>query len=104
MEWIEIIRLRTQPDVESSIITTLKEMIRNLHGTPGLNEARIYSHSAVPGDVSLHIMWNTVQDIFKESEVGLMIADALRKYGLLDHTIWLMKGMNGEGPHRKVTG
>lgn len=104
MEWIEIIRLRTQPDAEPSIITTLKEMIRSLNGTPGLDEARIYTHSAVPGDISLHIMWNTVQDIFKESEVGLMIADALSKYGLLDHSIWLMKGMNGKVPHRQVTG
>ena len=104
MEWIEIIRLRTQPDVESSIITTLRELIRNINGTPGLNEARIYSHSAVPGDVSLHIMWNTVHDIFKESEIGLMIADALKKYGILDHSIWLMKGMNGKVPEQQVTG
>jgi hypothetical protein len=101
MQWIEIIRLRTQPDVEPSVIKWLKDLIRSLGGTPGLDEARVYTHSAVPGDVSLHMMWDTMQEIFTESEVGLMVAEALKKYGILDHTVWLMKGKNG---HRQVTG
>jgi len=57
MQWIEIIRLRTQPDVEPSVIKWLKDLIHSLGGTPGLDEARVYTHSAVPGDVSLHMMW-----------------------------------------------
>lgn len=103
MEWVEIIRLRTQPDVEPSVIQWLKDMIRGIHGTPGLDAARIYTHSAIPGDISLHIMWNTVQDIFKESEIGLMIADTLQKYGILDHTVWLMQAMTSDNA-RQVTG
>ncbi len=103
MEWIEIIRLRTQPDVEPSVIQWLKDMIPNMNGTPGLDEARIYTHSAIPGDISLHIMWNNVQGLFKESEIGLMIADTLGKYGILDHTVWLMKAINGKNA-RRVTG
>jgi hypothetical protein len=102
MEWIEIIRLRTQPDVEPSVIQWLKEMIRSMNGTPGLNEAKIYTHSAIPGDISLHIMWDTVQGLFKESEVGLMIADTLRKYGILDHTVWLMEAMNGKDARQVI--
>jgi len=42
-----------------------------------------------------------MQEIFTESEVGLMVAETLKKYGILDHTVWLMKGKNG---HRQVTG
>ncbi|MBP1747715.1 MAG: hypothetical protein H6Q52_254 [Deltaproteobacteria bacterium] len=103
MEWIEIIRLRTQPDVEPSVIQWLKDMIRSMNGTPGLDEAKIYTHSAIPGDISLHIMWNTVQGLFKESEIGLMIADTLQKYGILDHTVWHMEAMNGKNA-RRVTG
>ena len=78
-------------------------MIRSMNGTPGLDEAKIYTHSAIPGDISVHIMWNTAKGLFKESEAGLMIADALRKYGILDHTVWLMEAMGGENAHR-VTG
>lgn len=92
MESIEIIRLRTQPDVEPSVIRSLKDIIRHFNGMPGLNEARIYSHTAVPGDVSLHIMWDTVQGMLTESEIGLRIAETLAEYGILDHTVWLMKG------------
>lgn len=88
--------MRTQPDVEPSVMQWLKDMVHSMKGTPGLDEARIYTHSAIPGDISLHIMWNTVQGLFKESEVGLMIADTLKKYGILDHTIWLMETMNGK--------
>ncbi|MDD3844957.1 MAG: hypothetical protein PHC90_01210 [Syntrophorhabdaceae bacterium] len=104
MEWIEIIRLRTQPDVEPSVIKWLKDLVHGITGTPGLNDARIYTHSAVPGDVSLHIMWNTVQEIFTESEVGLMAAETLKKYGILDHTVWLMKELNGRSAHQQVLG
>ena len=96
MEWIEIIRLRTQPDVEASVIRWLKDMIGSMNGTPGLDEAKIYTHSAIPGDISLHIVWNTVQELFNESEVGLMIADTLRKYGILDHTVWLTEAVSGK--------
>ncbi len=104
MEWIEIIRLRTQPDVEPLVIKWLKDLIHGIGGTPGLREARIYTHSAVPGDVSLHMLWNSVQDIFTESEIGLMVAETMKKYGILDHTVWLMKGTNGNNAHRQVTG
>lgn len=94
--------MRTQPDVEPSVIQWLKDMVRSMNGTPGLDEARIYTHSAIPGDISLHIMWNTVQGLLKESEVGLMIADTLKKYGILDHTVWLTESMNGKNA-RQVT-
>ncbi len=103
MEWVEIIRLRTQPDVEPSVIQWLKDTIRDIHGTPGFDQARIYTHSAIPGDISLHIMWSTVQDILKESEIGLMVAYTLQKYGILDHTVWLMEAMNRNNV-RQVTG
>lgn len=103
MEWIEIIRLRTQPDVEPLVVKWLKDLVHSIGGTPGLNEARIYTHSAVPGDVSLHILWNTAQNIHAESEIGLMAAETLKKYGILDHTVWLRKGNNGSDPHGQVT-
>jgi len=103
MEWIEIIRLRTQPDVEPLVVKWLRDLVHNIGATPGLNEARIYTHSAVPGDVSLHILWDTVQNIHGESEIGLMAAETLKKYGILDHTVWLRKGNNGSDPTRPVT-
>jgi hypothetical protein len=103
MEWIEIIRLRTQPDVEPLVVKWLRDLVHNIGATPGLNEARIYTHSAVPGDVSLHILWDTVQNIHGESEIGLMAAETLKKYGILDHTVWLRKGNNGSDPNRQVT-
>lgn len=104
MEWIEIIRLRTQPDVEPSVIKWLKDLLHSVGSTPGLDEARIYTHSAVPGDISLHIMWNTIQGIFTESEIGLMAAETLKKYGILDHTVWLLKGNNGKNVRQQVKG
>lgn len=97
MEWIEIIRLRTQPDIEKSVLGWLKELVQNIRNTPGINEAKIYSHVAVPGDLSLHLKWDTFSETFTESEIGLTIAEALHKYGMLDHTVWLMKGNNGSG-------
>ncbi len=100
MQWIEIIRLRTQPDVEPSVIKWLKDLIHSLGGTPGLDEARVYTTQRSPGTQTSHDV-GTMQEIFTESEVGLMVAETLKKYGILDHTVWLMKGKNG---HRQVTG
>ncbi len=103
MELIEIIRLRTQPDVEESVIEWLKGLTRNIKDTPGLNEAKVYSHAAVPGDVSFHIRWSMPEGTSSESEIGLMVAEALKKYGILDHTVWLMHGNNGRSTQHKQT-
>lgn len=101
MEWIEIIRLRTQPDVEKPVIEWLKGLVQNIKDTPGLNEAKVYCHAAVPGDVSFHIRWNKPEATLSESEIGLMVAESLNKYGILDHTVWFMQGNNGKSADHK---
>lgn len=104
MEWMEIIRLRTQPDVEKSVIEWLNGLTRNIKDTPGLSEAKVYCHVAVSGDVGFHIRWSKPMGTTSESEIGLMVAETLKKYGILDHTVWLVQGNNGQNKYREQRG
>lgn len=96
MEWMEIIRLRTQPGEEKPIIDWLSDYAEKIGAKPGISKTTVYSRAIVPGDVSIHIHWDAPGNSMSESEVGLMAAEALKKYGILDHTVWLAIGKNAQ--------
>ncbi len=91
MRWIEIIRLRTGPTREKEVASLLLEMTKEVEGTPDLRHANLYRNIAVPSDISLHLSWSGLGLEPRESAMGLRIAETLKAFGLLDHSLWIEK-------------
>ncbi len=95
MRWVEIITLRSSGNINRQIVEELLKGITESDEATGmskyLSEIKVYHHSIVETDLSIHIYWKSElggQDKSK-SALGLRVAYALKPLGLLNHSVWL---------------
>ena len=95
MEWLEIIELRSAPHAVCSVVAQLEAL------TEGATEVTItiYRRQGLETDFSVHIGHesSTIDD--QGSALGLLIAMALRKRGLVNHTVWVPNETGGTSPN-----
>jgi hypothetical protein len=93
MKWIEIITLRSPTNINKKFVD---ELLREAgesaspSDTPNhLIEIKIYQHSVVETDLSIHIYWKSEPGSQNKSPLGLRFFSALRNLGLLNHSVWV---------------
>jgi hypothetical protein len=50
---------------------------------------KTYHHAALETDVSVHLLWESEQPEQNGSSLGLRIGQALKEFGLIDHSVWV---------------
>jgi hypothetical protein len=93
MRWLEIVRLRSASGSED-VLKELLDRIVSLSRDNGIGEMRIYRHGEIENDTSIHIFRESPWCDCKRSAIANQIADALKEFGLIDHSIWIEQ--NGE--------
>ena len=85
MRWMEFIKVQTAKANVAEILLDFVTECKNCHG---LLDTKVFSHSSVD-DCSLCLLWNT--DVAKPlgSSIGVQISNTLKKYGLVDHSVWV---------------
>jgi hypothetical protein len=91
MKWVEIITLRSPANISIEFLDALLGQVGNFDIPKHLVELKIYHHSVVETDLSIHIYWKSEQESQQKSPIGLRISSALRNMGLLNHSIWIEK-------------
>lgn len=94
MRWMEMIRLRTSLS-EQRLATLLQDPMANVLGEPGLVEAHVYTHASFQSDLALSLVWDTELPKRQGSKAGLAIAETLKAFGLVDHSVWTEKEVIG---------
>jgi hypothetical protein len=93
MRCVEIITLRSPANLNTQFVDELLKGVRESDpptDTPKhLVEIRIYHHSVVETDLSIHIYWKSEPGSQNKSPLGLRFSSALRKLGLLNHSVWV---------------
>jgi len=93
MKWVEIISLRCAANIDTLFVNELLKGISESDlamDTPEhLVEIRVYYHSIVETDLSIHIYWKSEPGSQDKSLLGLRFFSALRDLGLLNHSIWV---------------
>jgi hypothetical protein len=93
MKWIEIITLRSPSKINGQFIDELLNGVgrsKEATDTPDhLVEIRIYHHSVVETDLSIHIYWESEKDSQDKSPLGLRFSSALKPLGLLNYSVWV---------------
>jgi hypothetical protein len=87
MKWLEIIKLRSAGK-DSGLLEELLLSIDRL-GQTGLVEMKTYHHAALETDLSVHLHWESGRTEKNGSALGLRLAQALKEFGLIDHSIWI---------------
>jgi hypothetical protein len=87
MKWLEIIKLRSAGK-DSGLLEELLLSIDKL-GQSGLVKMKTYHHAALGTDWSVHLHWESGRPEKNGSALGLRLAQALKEFGLIDHSIWI---------------
>ncbi len=93
MKWVEIITLRSPSKINGQFIDALLKGVGESDSptdTPKhLVEIKIYHHSVVETDLSIHILWESENEGQDKSPLGLRFSSALKPLGLLNHSVWV---------------
>ena len=93
MKWLEFIKVQTSNRDAAEILLKLVGECKKCHG---LLEAKLLNHSSLH-DCSLCLFWNTKAAEFSGSKIGVRISNTLKKFGLVDHSVWVEVNDREEG-------
>ena len=85
MRWMEFIKVQT---ASANVTEILLDFVTECKKCRGLLQAKVFSHSSVD-DCSLCLLWNTDVANPLGSSIGVQISNTLKKYGLVDHSVWV---------------
>jgi hypothetical protein len=89
MKWLEFIRVQVGGTPQETIASKILSFTKELKYRPGLTAAEVYVHALVNGDFAIFFLWKTEQHQPMGSSIALTLKEELKKYGLVDHSIWL---------------
>ena len=87
MIWMEFIKVQS---AHSKVAAMLQNFVVDCKKCHGLLDAKVFVH-AMFKDCSLCLLWKTARPEPLGSRVGLHLTDTLKKYGLVDHSVWVEK-------------
>lgn len=92
MKWLEVIKLRAA----GGSLGFLEEFLLPISGPKqsGLVEIRIYRHAVLETDLGVHLPWDSEMPEPNGSALGLRLAQALKEFGLVDHSAWVEESQN----------
>jgi hypothetical protein len=95
MKWVEIISLRSPSKINGQFIDELLKGVGESDSSTDTPkhpvEIKIYHHSVVETDLSIHIFWESEPGSQNKSPLGLGVCLALKPLGLLNHSVWIEK-------------
>lgn len=91
MKWLEFIRVQASGISQEAVANKLLAITKDLQSSPGPSAVDLYAHASVNGDFAISLLWDTDQPQPLGSLVGLNLREALKKYGLVDHSVWIGK-------------
>lgn len=80
--------MRAPGCLEQQIHEYLRSFCLNLKKM-NILEANFYVNASIPGDFAIVISSQTEQGKKQKTDAGESLADALKHFGLVDHTCWL---------------
>ncbi len=94
MNWVEIITLRSPGNIDRGLVGELMKSLSEFDAAADtsarLIEIKMYLHSVVESDLSIHIYWKSEQQASQQkSPIGFRVASMLKPLGLLNHSVWV---------------
>jgi len=92
MRWLETIKVQSATGKEKTTeneLSILVHEIRKNTDRQGLRAATVSSHASVPGYFALRLLWDTDDLQASGSLLGMNLAQSLKAFGLVDHSVWI---------------
>lgn len=89
MKWLEIIELRSADSNRAVLESQLQNLINKVNKESKHKSIKVYSHTTVETDFSIHLLHDSKEADIGGSPLGLHLASALKKFGLVNHSVWV---------------
>lgn len=89
MNWVEIIALRSNGNIQQSVIQELLKLGADDDERNGLIGMKIYRNAWINTDISIHLQWRSIKTEQQGSSIGLRLAETLKEFGLVNHSAWV---------------
>jgi hypothetical protein len=70
-------------------IKRLKQQIRKADRNERQVKIGIYHHATLETDLSIHLIWDSDKTSRAGSKLGLMLAEVLKEFGMVDYAVWV---------------
>lgn len=88
MEWLEIIELRSMVLDNINIKNQLTDFLQEVNTDLKTNSIKLFCSDSIETDFRIQIEHSSGPPVTK-SKLGLHISMALKKFGLINHKIWI---------------
>jgi len=100
VRWMETIKVQSGTGKENAAEKRLLFLAHEIQETTDPQEliaATVSRHMLVPGCFALRLYWNTHEPRIRGSALGINLAQSLKVFGLVDHSIWIENSKKGGG-------
>ena len=84
-----MIRLRTTPSQLPAVARLILDNVGHAAGESGLLRVHMYHSANYQTDLALSLSWETDAMQQGGSRAGLSISEALKSFGLVEHSVWM---------------
>jgi hypothetical protein len=89
MKWIEILELRCAGRNQDTLKSEMKQLLEDVQTEGAEQRVQTFSHFTISTDFSIHLFHDTkTVPPSGGSPLGLHLASSLKRYGLVNHSIW----------------
>jgi hypothetical protein len=92
MKWLEIIELRSVGKYRAEVEAGLSRLTAGTDEESALRDIKVYRNVSIDTDWSIHLHFQSPQKEMSTSPLALRLAAALKKFGLVYHSVWQDKG------------
>lgn len=88
MSWYEVIHVRLNNREYKRPISIFTQLLKEIRVKESCHQVRLFRRAQVDSDICLHLLHETNNVEVTGSVVGTRIAEALRAFGMVNHTVW----------------
>jgi len=99
MSVIEIISLRGTTTLSEEFCRTLTHHVQEQRRFSNQPEINAYRMKNSESDLSFHLVWTSIDPKWEKSDLGVSLANYLKEFGLVSHSVWQQIPMALERQH-----
>jgi hypothetical protein len=89
MKWLEVIHLRAAQQDSDVLDGLLDQLVEEIRSEKGSGKINLFRRAHLETDICLQLQHESEQVKLSGSRLGMHLAMALKKFGMVNHTVWV---------------
>ncbi|MGI9536879.1 MAG: hypothetical protein ACR2PB_07400 [Desulfocapsaceae bacterium] len=89
MKWLEVIHLRSAKQDSDLLDIYLDQLVDDISKEEGSEKINLFRRADLETDVCLQLHHESEQVKLPGSRLGMHLAEALKKFGMVNHAVWV---------------